>query len=267
MGRRRSLAVRWNCDDRPIKTPKAFSDPRHNFQGVLVLIVAALVFQMAAPDADWSRLVTIALQGSILVAALAAAGAKRRIVRGVGVGVVLLIGISGAVLLGSSVGGSAPRLLSLLLVLVAPAGIVIGIRQGVIEDQRVTIQTVYGGLCIYLLAGLAYAYGFTLIQDIGGEAFFAGGNQGNPNDFVYFSLVTLSTTGYGDFTAASELGRTIAVTEAVAGQVYLVTVVALLVSNLGRGKPQGPGLAHLADEGAAEQDLGPGGSPPPTPRQ
>ena len=76
--------------------------------------------------------------------------------------------------------GRAPRLLSLLLVLVAPAGIVIGIRQGVIEDQRVTIQTVYGGLCIYLLVGLAYAYGFTLIQDIGGEAFFAGGNRGQP---------------------------------------------------------------------------------------
>jgi len=253
------LAVRRCCDDRPIKIPHAFSDPRHNFQGVLALIVVALVFQMAAPDADWSRLVTIALQGSIVIAAVVAGGARRRIVQFVSIAVLLLIVLSAISLLGASVGGGGARAVSLLLVIVAPVGIVIGIRRGVIEDQRITLQTVYGGLCIYLLAGLAYAFAFSLIQDIGGDQFFAGGVEGNPNDFVYFSLVTLSTTGYGDFTAAGELGRTIAVTEAVAGQVYLVTVVALLVSNLGRARPSGPVLGRLAEEGDDESE----GSPSP----
>jgi Ion channel len=45
--------------------------------------------------------------------------------------------------------------------------------------------------------------------------------------------VTLTTVGYGDVTARSNLGHTIAVTEALIGQIYLVTVVALLVANLG----------------------------------
>jgi hypothetical protein len=240
-----------------MKRPSAFTDPRHNFQGVLLLIVAALVFQMAAPDADWSRLVAIALQGAVLIAALIAGGARQRIVRGVSIGVAVLLVLSTATVFGASVGGGGPRLISLLLVLIAPAGIVIGIRRGVIEDERVSLQTVYGGLCIYLLAGLAYSFSFSLIQDVGGDPFFAGGVDGDPNDFLYFSLVTLSTTGYGDFTAASEFGRTIAVTEAVAGQVYLVTVVALLVSNLGRARPSGPVLSRLADEGKAESESSP----------
>jgi len=51
---------------------------------------------------------------------------------------------------------------------------------------------------------------------------------------VYFSFVTLATVGYGDYTAASDLGRMLAVSEALMGQLYLVSVVALLVANMGR---------------------------------
>jgi hypothetical protein len=49
---------------------------------------------------------------------------------------------------------------------------------------------------------------------------------------LYFSYVTLATLGYGDYTAASNLGHMLAVAEALIGQIYLVTVVALLVSRL-----------------------------------
>jgi hypothetical protein len=57
-------------------------------------------------------------------------------------------------------------------------------------------------------------------------------------DFLYFSLVTLTTTGYGDLAARSALGRKLAVTEALSEQVYLVTVVAVLVGNIGRVRPE-----------------------------
>ena len=75
-------------------------------------------------------------------------------------------------------------------------------------------------------------------QDVSDLPFFAGGVNGNQNDFLYYSLATLTTTGYGDFTAAGELGRTFSVLEALFGQIYLVTVVALLVSNLRRLPPE-----------------------------
>ena len=62
----------------------------------------------------------------------------------------------------------------------------------------------------------------------------------NPH-LVYFSFVTLTTVGYGDLTASNSVGRAFAVQEALFGQIYLVTVVALLVSNLGRQRFDPPG--------------------------
>jgi hypothetical protein len=47
----------------------------------------------------------------------------------------------------------------------------------------------------------------------------------------------MTTTGFGDLTAATDTGRALAVTEELVGQIYLVTVVAVIVSNLGRGRP------------------------------
>jgi len=56
---------------------------------------------------------------------------------------------------------------------------------------------------------------------------------------LYFSLTTLATVGYGDFVARSDLGHTLAVSEALIGQIYLVTVVSLIVSNLRPPPPRG----------------------------
>jgi voltage-gated potassium channel Kch len=68
---------------------------------------------------------------------------------------------------------------------------------------------------------------------------------------VYFSYVTLATVGYGDYTPAGDLGRTLVVGEALLGQLYLVTVVALLVSRLAR-RPSADGDAPGAKPGASE---------------
>jgi voltage-gated potassium channel Kch len=57
---------------------------------------------------------------------------------------------------------------------------------------------------------------------------------------VYYSFITLTTTGYGDFVPLADVARMVAVTEALLGQVYLVTIVALLVSNVGGSRrPRG----------------------------
>ena len=74
--------------------------------------------------------------------------------------------------------------------------------------------------------------------DAGSGNFFAQGTDGTRSLRLYFSFVTLATLGYGDYTAAGELGRTLAVVEALFGQLYLVTVVAVLVSRM-RGRQLG----------------------------
>jgi hypothetical protein len=70
---------------------------------------------------------------------------------------------------------------------------------------------------------------------------------------VYFSYTTLATIGYGDFTAASSLGRMIAVSEGLVGQLYLVSAVALLVGNVGRQLRPNP-IAETGATDAAEEE-------------
>ena len=59
---------------------------------------------------------------------------------------------------------------------------------------------------------------------------------------LYFSFTTLTTVGFGDLAPRSDLGRTLAVFEALIGQIYMVTVVSLIVGHLGapgtRGRRQ-----------------------------
>jgi uncharacterized MnhB-related membrane protein len=100
--------------------------------------------------------------------------------------------------------------------------------------ERVTLQTVLGALCLYLLAALFFAFLYSAMDALSRDAFFAGEANSRAIDYVYFSFSTITTTGYGDLTPAPDLGRMFAVTEALVGQLYLVTVVAVLVGRLGR---------------------------------
>ena len=94
--------------------------------------------------------------------------------------------------------------------------------------------TVLGAVCVYVLLGLSFAFAFEAVGDLGSRPFFASQEAGTRSDYVYFSFVTLATVGYGDLTPQGGLGRALAVTEALPGQVYLITAVAALVGNLGR---------------------------------
>jgi hypothetical protein len=66
---------------------------------------------------------------------------------------------------------------------------------------------------------------------LGDAAYFADGTDGTESQRAYYSLTVLTTTGFGDFTAAQPLGRALAVLEMLVGQLYLVTVIGLLVGN------------------------------------
>ncbi len=100
--------------------------------------------------------------------------------------------------------------------------------------QRITVRTMFGVLCVYLLIGSTFAYAYGIINALEDGGFFAELQGGTQSEFLYFSFSTLTTTGFGDLTAAEDLGRSLAITEALFGQIYLVTLVALIVGNLGR---------------------------------
>lgn len=130
--------------------------------------------------------------------------------------------------------GVTTRVADLLLVMITPPSVVVGIRRTLRARNRVTIEAVFGVLCLYLLVGMFFAFLYASIGRISGHFFAEAGSATTPN-YLYFSMTTLTTTGYGDLTAASNLGRTLSVSEALIGQIYLVTVVAVIVGNLGWG--------------------------------
>jgi voltage-gated potassium channel Kch len=105
--------------------------------------------------------------------------------------------------------------------------------------------TVLGALSVYLLIGLFFASVYGVIASIGSGPLFAQAlGDGSSIDWTYFSFVTLTTVGFGDITARADIARVLAVSEALLGQIYLVTVVALLIGNIGRERRSADRNAH-----------------------
>jgi hypothetical protein len=109
----------------------------------------------------------------------------------------------------------------------------------------IDVRTVLGAVCIYVLLGMLYAFLYAAIDALSSGPFFVQTTHATTPDFLYFSYITQTTVGYGDFTARGDLGRALAVLEAMGGQLYLVTIIAVLVSRLssnafGAGRPEAP---------------------------
>jgi Ion channel len=145
------------------------------------------------------------------------------------IGAVTVAGSAGAVgasLTGTPAGSGAADLWKALLLLMTAILVV----RRVLAKPTVTIQSIYGALSAYLIIGLMFAACYAAIERLGTSDFFASHQPANTQTFQYFSFTTLTTLGYGDFTAAESGGRAIAVIEALTGQVFLATLVARLVA-------------------------------------
>ena len=197
---------------------------------VLLSIVLAILMTAAAGDTTWGGVVSVALLGATLLLALRATDVHRRVrlLARIVVGAAVLAAAASA-LFDVGLSDWAVPTIGALLAVVAPAAI----ARTLIRQKDVTYQTVLGALCLYLLAGMFFALLYGAVAEVTGGPFFAQGGDGGTLDKLYFSFVTLATVGYGDLTAATDIGRMLAVTEALIGQLYLVSVVAFLISNLG----------------------------------
>jgi Ion channel len=210
----------------------------YRFGIVLGLIVVTVAFSLAAPEGDGARFVAVILQGVVLVAAVIASRIHPGVIAvSVVVAVVGIIGTAAALFGTGQFGDSSASVVSLFYVLFTPPAIAWGLTKQFRDAGSVTLQTMFGVLCLYLLIGLVFASAFGAIQDISDKDFFTT-LRGERDDFLYFSFSTLTTTGYGDLVPGSDLGRSLAIIEALVGQLYLVTVVAVIISNLRPERPR-----------------------------
>jgi Ion channel len=204
--------------------------PGYQYGWVLLLLGATFIVMAAGPPDAWTRVLTVFLQGLTLMAALLASRVSRRLFRVAAIVtlVSLLTALGSVVVSSSQQPTSVFFLLNILLVATVPWVI----ARALWERQVIDVRTVLGAVCIYVLLGMMFAFVYAAINGLGNDDFFVQTTHATTPDFLYFSYITQTTVGYGDFTASGDLGRALAVLEALTGQLYLVTIIAVLVSRL-----------------------------------
>ena len=170
--------------------------------------------------------------GAMLLLALRSSGARRplQITADVVVGMTLalavlafLVDLVSEVEPADDAGSTAPAILWMLLLMTAPLVVV----RRLLQHRSVTRATMQGAIAAFLLIAVTFKFAFLAIDQFESAEFF--GDPEPTTSFMYFSLVTVTTLGYGDLNAATELGRLAAVTEAVVGQIFLVAFVGMIV--------------------------------------
>jgi hypothetical protein len=205
--------------------------PRYGW--VLGLAVVSIALQMSLPASDASRFVTIVLQAATLVAAVRASGMLRTGLRVASVTAGLVV-VAAAIAwaIRGDLPASASAIVNGLLVFAAPVAIARGLLRDLTAHHTVSADTLAGVLSIYFLAGMFFSFVYGLISAVDPSQLFSQSGTVDRLDEVYFSFVTLCTVGYGDLTPAGGVARSFAVAEMLIGQIYLVTIVSLIVSNL-----------------------------------
>jgi Ion channel len=209
------------------------SQRRERYGELLAAILLSFLFQGIAKPGRWEQIVITVLLAITLVLAFRAAGARPTVMRAVVAVAAVVVVFSVIDSLTGDVASAPSRIANLLLILLAPPAIVVGVVRSLRQRQRVTVEAVFGVLCLYILLGMFFAFTYGTIDRLGSQV-FAQSTQASVSSCLYYSFTTLTTVGYGDLTTVSNLGHTLSVTEALFGQIYLVTVVAVLVSNLSR---------------------------------
>ena len=202
---------------------------------LFLLILVALV--LTAANTTWLKIAAVLVQGGVVLFAFLAARVGRRVWR------VAIILVPLAVILGIAgrFGDSRPaEAMAATINLVLPAAAIVALGRRIVMEPFVSSRTIIGLLCVYLLIGMTFAATYITIAVVSGEPFFVQTDQAQPVDFTYFSLVTLATVGYGDFTAANPMPRMLAAIEGLTGQLYLVTVVAVAVSRVRTRRDRSP---------------------------
>lgn len=220
------------------------------FELVLLLVLATIAVQglVDTTESRLGQLFAHAISGVALIAAARASGARRRWRRAVDLifAGTLLLSIGALVLRHQATDEASvpPQTAWLLAAALTPALI----ARRVLQHRVVTVQTIMGSVAAYLQIAVAYAFLFQTIDAFSSTDFF--GEAVSTTVYMYFSVVTISTVGYGDFTAVTSLGRMASASEAVVGQVFLVTFVALIVSRFAAGMPRGSLGAPVDEEPA-----------------
>ncbi len=215
---------------------------------IFLLLLGVLFFAMFSTDTRWIRILVALAVIAVFLGTLRATGVtKRRMRQAVWMSVAL--GAAAAV-----AGYSDVRQVRSGVSFAAAAGLGVSVLllvRRIFEKERIQLREVIAGLTAYTQIALGFSFlysGAALLTD--GD-FFRNGIAGDSSDFAYFSVVTVTTLGYGDLTPATNVGRSLVILETLLGQIFLVVLVAFLVGMLGKHR-------RLVDSNRPQPDRGTG---------
>jgi hypothetical protein len=207
------------------------------------VIIAAYAGVIALGATPYAGVLRVGLLGAILLIGVRVPGTRTRTKRLAGVGVLLAVG--------ATVIGYLSGLLRLQVALTSIAAIVLVLASiGAIARYlwRATdpdVQHVAGALAVYLLLAMLFAATHQLLGALrpSSPPYLNGVDSAtDAAGYLYFSVITITTVGYGDISPGSNSARAVAMAEALVGQLYLVAVVGAAVSTWAR-RSRDPG-AH-----------------------
>jgi hypothetical protein len=209
--------------------------PTDRFGSVLILLLLNYLAVFIQSITSWTMIIIIFLQGSTLFLTLRTTGARRIFVVASGFYLVASTSVTLAGLLvpGTASLGQVLLLVGGVLLLITPFAIL----RRLSAHRQVTAQTLLGAICVYLLWGFSFSFLYATIAYFSPTPFFLNAQPATSSTYLFFSYTTLTTVGYGNLVPANELGQMFAMLEALLGQVYLVIVVARLVSLWGQERP------------------------------
>lgn len=210
--------------------------PKPRYGLALIGVLLAVLASAFADVEGWAAILALLLQGAVLTFVLQTSGARKG-VRVAAVTVTALGVVAGliAIVVGNT---GQPTVFSDAIGWLMALAVPVVVVRRIASRRVIDFTTVAAALIIYLLIGYSYSL---IYRNLGRETpFFVQTSETTALETVYFSYVTMTTVGYGDLTAVTDVGRLLAVSEALIGQLYLVSVVALVVSRVGSSPMRTP---------------------------
>lgn len=210
--------------DRWVRRAQEASDA---FGLVLVLVIGTYVLASLLDNEGWPAVVEMAAGTATGVLALISSRAPAP-VRHAALALGVLALCLGA--LGALTGGRGWLTAGALIEVTLLAAAAVAVLTRVVTEDQVSTRTILGAISVYAILGLIFTFVYATVERVDGDPFFGTLPNAQSSDFIFFSFTTLTTTGYGDLVPAAQPGRMLAGLEMLFGQIFLVTLVARLVS-------------------------------------
>jgi hypothetical protein len=193
---------------------------------VLILVLITYVLASLLGTRGWDAVALAATASATSVVALISSYAHPR---GVWAAMALSVLAVGCAVIAAASGQQTWLNIGSVVEICLLAVAMLAVLRRVVTSAEIGFRTILGAISVYTVLGILFTWVYATVDRLQAGAFFEGVDQGS-GDFIFFSYTTLTTTGYGNLVPAAQPGRMIAGLEMMLGQIFLVTLVAGLVS-------------------------------------